>query len=264
MDTTKIGLVLSGGGYKGLAHAGAIEFLVEQNIKPTVLAGTSAGSIVACLYALGMEPKDIHAFFKSVNIFSWEFITLTKPGFINVNAFDKYLRKIFNDLTLADLPIPVSINATNISTGELHLFSPNTYVVDAILASSAFPGVFSPYQIGDTLYNDGGILNNFPTDVLKYHCDYLIGSNVCPIQQLDAHGLKSVKSVAIRAYELMSSMHNHTRGHLCDWLIEPQDLTSYSTFERSKKRMDEIYTLGYESAKESFEAHKDKFTKAIL
>jgi len=68
MITPKIGLALSGGGYKGIAHAGVLSFLLEQDIHPKILAGTSAGSIVSCLYAFGLTPHEILDFFKSVNI----------------------------------------------------------------------------------------------------------------------------------------------------------------------------------------------------
>ncbi|MDR0229779.1 MAG: patatin-like phospholipase family protein [Flavobacteriaceae bacterium] len=259
MNNKRIGLVLSGGGYKGIAHAGVLAFLAEKNIHPTILAGASAGSIVSCLYSNGMEPKEILHFFKSVNLFNWEFLTWSKPGIIDVNGFEKYLKNVFEEKTLGDLPLPIYINATNISTGKIHLFSRQTKVVDAILASSAFPGIFTPYKIEDTIYSDGGILNNFPTDIIKYDCDFLIGCNVCPIQQIDANELKSIKSVAVRAYELMAAMQNRTQGQLCDWLIEPLELTAYSTFERSKRRMDEIYELGYMTAKKSYEQQAHKF-----
>ncbi|MDR2222003.1 MAG: patatin-like phospholipase family protein [Flavobacteriaceae bacterium] len=259
MNNKRIGLVLSGGGHKGIAHAGALAFLQEKNIYPTILAGASAGSIVSCLYSIGMEPKQILHFFKSVNIFNWEFLTWSKPGIIDVNAFEKYLKRVFEDKTLGDLPLPVYINATNIATGRIHLFSRQTKVVDAILASCAFPGIFTPYKIDDIVFSDGGILNNFPTDIIKYDCDLLIGCNVCPIQQIDANELKSIKSVAVRAYELMAAMQNRTQGQLCDWLIEPIGLTAYSTFERNKKRMDEIFELGYTSAKNSYEQQAYKF-----
>ncbi|MDM1037282.1 patatin-like phospholipase family protein [Myroides odoratimimus] len=260
---TKIGLVLSGGGYKGIAHAGVLQFLDEQHIKPDYLAGTSAGSIVSSLYARGIAPKEILMFFKSVNIFNWQHFTLKKAGLMDVNAFDKYLNKVFGDLTIGELDIPVYINATDIVNGKLHVFNKKTKVVDAILASSAFPGIFSPYQIGNKIYSDGGIINNFPIELLKSKCDYIIGSNVTPIQQVSADSLTSIRSVTFRAYELMTTINNAKLSKLCDWLIEPKELTLYSTFERSKKKMDEIYDLGYQTAKETFEENQHIFKKAI-
>ncbi|KUF41927.1 patatin [Myroides marinus] len=258
----KIGLVLSGGGYKGIAHAGVLQFLDEQNIRPNYIAGTSAGSIVSSLYAAGIKPQEILTFFKSVNLFNWQHFTLKKAGLIDVNTFDKYLNKVFGDKTIGELNIPVYINATNIVTGEQQIFKKKTRIVDAVLASSAFPGVFSPYQIGDKIYSDGGILNNFPIDVIKKKCDLIIGVNVNPLQQVQAENFTSIRAVTVRAYELMTTMQNAKGGQLCDWLIEPKELTLYSTFERSRKKMDEIYELGYNTAKESFKEKQDIFKKA--
>lgn len=264
MNTRSIGLSLSGGGFKGIAHAGVLQYLHEQKITPTVLSGTSAGSIVSTLYAIGITPTEILHFFKSVNIFNWQHFTLKKAGIMDVNTFDRYLNKVFEDKTLEDLQIPVYINATNIATGQTHFFSPKTRIVDAVLASSAFPGVFSPYEIEDQLYSDGGILNNFPTKILKDKCDIILGSNVCPIQTVPPSELTTIRSITFRAYDLMTAMNNILQGRLCDILIEPQELTLYSTFERNRKKMDEMFTIGYQEAKKSFEENSLIFKKAIL
>ncbi|MEC4112822.1 patatin-like phospholipase family protein [Myroides pelagicus] len=264
MDKTTLGLVLSGGGYKGLAHAGALQFLQEQNIHPQVLAGTSAGSIVSCLHAIGMPPQEILNFFKSVNLFDWSHFTFKKAGIMDVNAFDKYLHSVFGDKTIGELNIPVYITATNIVQGTLHIFDNQTKVTDAILASSAFPGVFSPYKIKDTIYSDGGIVNNFPINIMKEVSNFVIGINVTPIHEVKQEELTSIRSVTFRAYELMTAMSNIQQSKHCDWLIEPEELINYSTFERSKEKMDKIYEIGYQSTKESFERNKDKLQKAIL
>lgn len=264
MELPKIGLALSGGGYKGIAHAGVLAFLHEQGIEPKILAGTSAGSIVSCLYSMGFTPHEILDFFKSVNVLNWHFITFKKAGILDVNAFEKHLFSVFENRTLDDLPIKVLINSTDIAKGEIHVFDPNTRVIDAILASSAFPAVFSPHIINDRLYSDGGILNNFATDLIRKDCDFLIGSNVCPIEQLEKKNLNSLRSVAIRAYDLMAANHNRQQAVLCDWLVESHHITQYSTFERNKQRMDEIFELGYKAAERTFKIHEDKFIKAIL
>lgn len=264
MGNKTIGLSLSGGGYRGLAHVGVLQFLEEEKIVPSEISGTSAGSIVSCLYALGMPPKEILDFFKSVNLFSWSHFTLTKAGLMDVEAFDKYLSDVFKDKKLKHLNIPVYITATNIAKGTLHVFDQETSVVSAILASSAFPGIFSPYKIDNSLYSDGGIMNNFPTNLLQKTSDYIIGVNVCPIQSIEQTQLTSIRAVTIRAYELMTAINTLQQGALCDWIIEPKNLANYSTFERNKLRMNEIYEIGYQGAKESYVIIEDKFKKAIL
>lgn len=258
------GLVLSGGGHKGIAHAGVLHFLEEKQIKIDQIAGTSAGSIVSCLYSGGMRPLEILEFFKSVNLFNWQHFTLKKAGIMDVSSFKKYLFKVFQDRTIGDLQIPVFITATNMLSGRLHIFNEKVKVIDAILASSAFPGVFSPHMVNGKLYSDGGILNNFPTNIIQGHCDFIIGVNVCPMQEINENDLNSIRSVTVRAYELMSTLNNHQKGELCDWLIEPKALTNYATFERNRSRMDEIFELGYTTAKETFKDKTFNFEKAVL
>jgi len=253
LKTKSIGLILSGGGSKGLAHAGAIKFLEEQKIIPSRIAGTSAGSIVGALYAWGKTPDEILDFFKSIYLFHWKHLTFKKAGLIDSESFKHYFHAIFKDATLAELKIPVQITATDMVSGKLKVFGPETKIIDAILASSAFPGIMSPYEINDRLYSDGGILNHFPTDILQGHCETIIGIYVSPIQKIEAKDLNSIKAVTTRAFDILSANSNMHKFNNCDWVIEPTDLCLFRTFETNKIKMNAIFKIGYEAAKESFE-----------
>jgi NTE family protein len=253
LKTDSIGLILSGGGSKGLAHAGAIKFLEEKNIRPSHIAGTSAGSIVGVLYAWGKSPEEILEFFKSIYLFHWKHFTFKKAGIIDSDAFKSYFTDIFKDATLGELKINTHITATDMVKGRLKIFGSDTKVIDAILASSAFPGVVSPYEIKGKLYSDGGILNHFPTDILQGRCETLIGVYVSPIQKIEAADLSSIKAVTTRAFDLLSANSNMQKFNICDWVIEPQKLSIYSTFETNKIKMDAIFNIGYEAAKKSYE-----------
>lgn len=258
-EKKSIGYVFSGGGSKGLAHAGALQFLEEQNIHPTEISGTSAGSIVAALYASGKTPEEILEFFKSIYFFNWKHFTLKKAGIIDSDSFKKYFTDIFQGRNIGDLNIPIHITATDMVKGKLKVFPKTTNVVDAILASSAFPGVLSPYEIEGKIYNDGGILNHFPTDLLQDKCDFIIGIYVSPINKITAKDLTSIKAVTTRAFDLLSANSNYEKFKHCNWIIEPMELANYSTFETSKTKMDAIFKIGYEAAKKSFEELHHKF-----
>lgn len=253
LKTKSIGLVLSGGGSKGLAHAGVIKFLEEQNIRPSQIAGTSAGSIVGALYAWGQSPEEILEFFKSIYLFHWKHLTFKKAGLIDSESFRSYFHSIFKDAVLGDLKIPIQITATDMIRGKLKIFSPSTKIVDAILASSAFPGILSPYEIEGAIYSDGGILNHFPTDILQGQCETVIGVYVSPIQKIEAKDLSSIKAVTTRAFDILSANSNRHKFNICDWVIEPKDLCLYSTFETSKVKMNAVFNIGYEAAKKSHE-----------
>jgi NTE family protein len=247
-----IGLVLSGGGSKGIAHAGVLQFLNEQNIYPTQISGSSAGSIVAALYGSGKTPKEILDFFKSIYFFHWKHFTFSKAGLIDPESFKEYFIEIFEDSVLGDLKIPIHITATNMVKGNLTVFDAKTKTIDAILASSAFPGVISPYEINGELYSDGGILNHFPTELIQDKCAFLIGVYVSPMQKIQAKDLTSIKSVTSRAFDLLTANSSLNKFNTCHWLIEPEELSAYSTFETSKTKMDAIFKIGYEAAKKSY------------
>lgn len=251
--TKSIGLILSGGGSKGIAHAGVLQFLEEKNIHPQQIAGSSAGSIVAALYGSGKSPAAILEFFKSIYFFHWKHFTFSKAGLIDSESFKEYFYDIFKDTTLSELKIPVYITATDMIKGKSKIFDPETKTIDAILASSSFPGIMSPYEIDGQLYSDGGILNHFPTDILKDKCETLIGVYVSPIQKIQASDLNSIKSVTARAFDLLSANSSTQKFDHCNWLIEPEALSQYSTFETSKIKMETIFNIGYESAKKSYE-----------
>lgn len=251
LNSKNIGLVLSGGGAKGIAHAGALQFLEEKNIKPSVISGTSAGAIIASLYAFGKKPSEILTFFKSIYFFHWSHFTLKKPGIVNSKSFKEYFDKVFGETKIRDLDIPIIITATDIVKGKLKIFKPETKLSDAVLASSAFPGIISPYKINNNLYSDGGILNHFPTDLIQGMCDNVIGVYVSPLQDITEKDLTSIKAVTTRAFDLLSAHSNYQKFSLCDLVIQPKELSKYSTFETNKTKMDAIFKIGYEEAKKA-------------
>src|SRR3970040_919675 len=255
MDLTSksIGLALSGGGSKGLAHAGALKFLEEKNIRPPRIAGPSAGSIVGAMYAWGKTPDEILDFFKSIYFFHWRHFTFRKAGFSDAGSFRDYFYAIFKDAVIGELNITTQITATDMFRGRLKIFDSDTKIIDALLASSAFPGVLSPFEIRGEHYSDGGILNHFPTDILQGQCETIIGVYVSPIQKIEAKDLNSIRAVTARAFDILSANTNLQKFNICDWVIEPKELSLYSTFEMNKLKMEAIFNIGYEAAKSSYE-----------
>lgn len=173
-------------------------------------------------------------------------------------TFRLYFETILGNTKIGDLSIPIKITATDLVKGKLKVFSDETKLSDAILASSAFPGMFSPHKIKEKLYGDGGILNHFPSDLLQGRCDVIIGIYVSPIQNIEAKDLNSIRSVSSRAFDLLSAHGNYQKFSFCDWVIEPKELANYSTFETNKTKMKTIFEIGYNEAKKSFEELESK------
>ncbi len=249
----KLGLVLSGGGTKGVAHAGVLKFLAEKNIQPDVLASCSAGSIVGSLFAIGKTPEEILDFFKSVYFFNWRHFTFNKPGLVSSMIFSNYLKPVFKDMTLGDLEVDLRIVATELVSGEQKIFTSETKIVDAVIASCSIPGITVPYIVGKEMFSDGGVLNNFPADLIQQDCEKIIGVYVSPPQDVEITDLNSIKAVTTRAYELMSHRTEIHKFSYCDWLITSKKLAQYGTFERKATRLEEIFDIGYQAAKDSYE-----------
>ena len=248
----KTGLTLSGGGTKGIAHAGVLKFLEEKNIRPSIISGASAGSIVAALYGIGKTPEQILHFFKSVQFFKWSHFVFNRPGFINSDAFKTYFRPVFGDKRIKDLEIETHIVSTDLVSGNTIVFGGDTRIIDAVIASSAFPGVTTPYPLDEVLYADGGILNNFPADVIRNKCDQLIGVYASPQQVLTRSQLNSIKAITVRAFDLLAFRIEQPKFQYCDWFICPRELSAYGTFETKHSRMDEIFEIGYKEAKATY------------
>jgi len=146
----------------------------------------------------------------------------------------------------------LQVTATDLVRGSLTVFDAKVQIVDAILASAAFPGILSPYEFNGTIYSDDGILNHFPSDLLQGHCDKIIGVYVSPLQTISAAQLTSIKSVTTRIFNILSANMNMHKFTICDWVIEPRELSKFSAFEISNAKLDTIFDIGYTAAKQSY------------
>ena len=243
-----LGIALSGGGIRGMCHAGVMKALEEYGIKPDIIAGVSAGAIVGALYADGYSPDEIAGFFEHVEFRKMTKVKIPNGGFFGIESFEKFMAVKLRAKTFEELKIPLRIVATNLDKGQSVVFTSGN-LLEAIIASSTFPVLFTPKVINGENYIDGGVFKNFPVSIIRDDCEKIIGINASP---LVADNYKmSVLNVAIRSYNFMFKANILHDKELCDFLIEPVDLATYETFETEKSR--EIYELGYQTAKDMIE-----------
>ncbi|MGY0391166.1 patatin-like phospholipase family protein [Bizionia sp. KMM 8389] len=242
----KIGLVLSGGGYRGVAHIGVLKAMEEYGIKPDYIAGTSAGAIVGTLYAAGNSWEEIFDVFLNTDLFSYQNYTLKKPGLIDGSKIEGLLDNHIKDNDFEKLIIPVFVATTDLITGKTRFFSSGP-IIKPVIASSSVPGVFAPLQIGDSLLCDGGVTNNFPVEPLQVYCDKIIGVFLNSLLDTSISDLSSTKSVLERAYKVSRVNATEAKFKDCDVFIAPKDLGKYEIF--SKAHVNEIFQIGYEEAK---------------
>ncbi|MBC8768643.1 patatin-like phospholipase family protein [Arenibacter sp. BSSL-BM3] len=236
------GLVLSGGGIRGVAHIGAIKAMEEYGIFPSHIAGTSAGAIVGALYAAGCTWEEMLDFFKTTQIFSINNYAKGKPGFLDTEKFYDQFKAYLPHDTFESLEKPLYITATNLLDGTLKVFSRGE-LIRPVLASAAVPGLFAPVQIKNGYYVDGGTLNNFPVDLIRPYCDSLVGVYVNPFNKVSIQELNRVDKVLERAYHVMVANETTRKFNDCDLLIRPMNMDRYSMF--TLKNLDIIFELGY-------------------
>lgn len=251
MSVKTTGLVLSGGGYRGAAHIGAIKALEEHGIFPEVISGTSAGALVGALYANGYNYQEMLEFFRNVKIFTFSRFSRRKPGFVDTDSFYDFLKEYFPHNQFETLQKKLFVTATNLTDGKIAIFKEGE-LVPALLASASFPGVFSPVTIDGVLYADGGILDNFPITPLQNDCDIIYGVDVSPLKNMSPRRLNNFYGILERAYHLRMFHNSKEKFAMCDVVINPSELSRYSVFNSS--HIDRIFEIGYLATSEKLKS----------
>lgn len=245
IQSKSIGLVLSGGGVRGMAHIGLIQAMNEFGISANVVSGSSVGALVGALYANGNSVADMLAFFKETPLFKYNFLTLVKSGFIDTDRYFDIFKGYFPENNFAALERELYVVATNLQKAEQRFFSEGE-LIRPLLASAALPPLFSPLALDGDLYADGGIMNNFPLEPVKAKVDFIIGSNVSVVSELQKKDLKNSLQLAGRVTGLMIYAINQQKLETCDLMLAPEALEHIGVLDR--KGIEKAYTIGYENA----------------
>ncbi|SMP09621.1 patatin-like phospholipase family protein [Flavobacterium hercynium] len=271
----KIGLVLSGGGAKGFAHIGVLKVLEEAGIKIDYIGGTSMGSIIGGLYASGYNAAQIDSIFKktdfdelindyiprsSKNFYGKkndELYAIVLPfsnfrvgipealskGMYNYNLLSSLTRNVRHVRDFNKLPIPFLCMGTNIETGEEVLLDKGN-LVQAMMASAAFPSLFTPVEIDGKLLVDGGVANNYPIrEVRNLGADIIIGVDVQD-DLLTRKSLKNATRILVQITNLQSIDKMKRKIKNTDIYIKP-DIRGYGVISFDKG--EEIIRKGEEA-----------------
>jgi NTE family protein len=159
----KVGLALGGGAARGFAHVGVIQVLEEAGIKPDLVVGTSAGSLVAALYASGRNGQQLQGVAMAMDeaAFADWTLPLFNRGMLRGEALGRYVNAQVNNKLIESLPLPLGVVATELATGQGVLFRRGD-TGTAVRASSAVPAVFLPVRIGPQEFVDGGLVSPVP------------------------------------------------------------------------------------------------------
>lgn len=245
-----IGLALSGGGSQGFAHIGALKALEEARIRPDLIAGVSAGSIVGALYADGYTPDEMIDLFHEVRFKDFAEITVPRSGFFSIDGFRKFLQHTLRARTFEELTLPLIIVATDLDHGKSVPFSTGP-LIDVICASCSIPVLLNPVQIENVHYVDGGVLRNFPVTPIRSLCDTIIGVNVNPF--IVGEYKKNILGIAQRSYSFIFKSNSIADAKLCDILIQTEETSEYNIFDLDNIR--DIANFGYQDTKKVLEEY---------
>ncbi len=268
----KVGLVLSGGGAKGLAHVAVLKKLEEEGVRIDYIAGTSMGAIIGGLYASGYNaseldsvlklydldalvsddlPREVSSFYQKENDGKYaislplvkrriELPSAVSKGQNAFNIFSQLTEHVHEVDDFSELSIPFFCIATDLETGE-EVIMDKGFLPEAIRASGSFPGLLTPVQVDGRVLVDGGIVDNFPIQKMKEKgVDYIIGVNV-------SAGLKDIENLNTLPEILMQiagfQMYNKWEDKIeqSDLYIRPE-LEEFSTF--SFDQSEEIMRIG--------------------
>ena len=244
----KIGLALSGGGAKGFAHLGVFKLLEESGLKPDIISGTSAGSLMSVLFADGYSADEIKNMFIGREFSEFAQLQIPKSGLFNYDRFQEFLKRHLRSKRIEDLPIPTVIVATDLDRGCSHEFRSGP-IVEAVTASCCMPIVFSPVLINGVHYVDGGLFRNFPVSTIRDECEYVIGVNVSPL--IPQRYKQTLLHIAERTYHYVFKANAIEDRELCDILIEAKEVGLYKTFDLENINL--ISEIGYEAAVKAFQ-----------
>lgn len=236
----KIGIALSGGGARGFAHLGILNALKAYNIHPSIFTGTSSGAMVAALACAGYDTDTIAEISSKTNFFGIRNILFGKAGIFSTEAIEKLIKEHIPGDTFESLKYPLTVATTNIIECKTEYF--NTGVLSkAIAASSCIPMIYEPVKINESVYVDGGLLDNFPVKPLIGHCDIIIGSYVNEISKKPEH--LHMKDMLDRSFHLALSNCVNVNANICQLFIAPPEMSQFSMFDADKTEA--IVDYGY-------------------
>ena len=267
----KLGLALSGGGIRGIAHAGVLKALEDNNIKIDVIGGTSAGGLIASLYAMNYSPYFIYILFKKhakdiVNVNSSPIISgisnfmLNKP--VKFSGFNtgESIEKVYNDLAvrkgikkMSDIKMPIVIPAVDVREAKEYIFTnikpyeEEQYITDitvgkAVRASSSFPAVFCPCDYKKHIFLDGGALDNIPVnEVKKQGATKVIAVNF-KADPIDENS--NIMDITMRTIDIMGNKISEENLEMSDLILT---ITTDKTGLLDTEKLDECYEYGYKT-----------------
>ncbi len=243
----KIGLALSGGGGRGIAHIGVLAVLAEAGLVPDCVAGTSAGAAAGVLFCRGWSPEQMLRLVRGLSLLHLGRPRLRRLGLLDGTRFEELIRELIGDLSFADLSIPLAVVACDLLTGEQVVLRQGP-LAPAVRASCSIPGIFTPVEQEGRLLVDGGLVDHLPVSVAReMGADYVIAVDVHPPVS-PGRRPRNLFEVVIASYQIMTRNHIVPGGEP-ECLIRPD--TARFDWLRFGSQAEALYQAGRQAAQEA-------------
>jgi len=250
-DYPRVGLALSGGVAKVVAHIGILHALTEASIPIHAIAATSGGAIVGAFFAAGKTPQEMQRLAREISWKKLTRVTIPRLGLLSNERMEKFVTDRLGDPTFEDLKIPLAVVGADLTTGKKIVFTTGR-IGPPIRASCSIPQVFTPVSIRGNLVVDGGLVEYLPIQTLaEMGCDVLIGVNLGAVHNWHAKDPRNFFEVALRVIGFVSQRNAAISEHYADHVIRP-DLSAFGPYDLD--RAEELVRIGYETGKQAVPA----------
>ena len=236
-QVVKLGLALGGGAARGFAHIGVIQVLEENGIKPDIVVGTSAGSLVAAMYAIGRDGRAMQKIAEDMDeasITDWTLPFFNRGGVLRGDAYAKYVGTQVNHKLIEQANVPLGIVATDLKSGHGVLFRRGD-ITTAVRASSAVPGIFPPVKIANVDYVDGGLASPVPVRYARQMgATIVIAVDISAAPEGEASD--SVLQILLKTFSIMARNINEFELKSADVSVKPALVGVSSADFSAKKR----------------------------
>ncbi len=244
----KIGLALGGGAVLGAAHVGVLRAIKEKKIEIQYIAGTSIGAFVAAFFAFGKNWEEIHEIAADLKWIDITKIALSQYGLLSNDKMGTLIGKHIGKKKIEDAKIPLAMVATDITKGEKVVLDKGS-VAEAVMSSTAIPGIFNPVEIGSKLLVDGGVVENVPIKTtLDLGAEYVIGVDLNA--QDETEEPSNILDVLLNSFQFMRQASSRLQTEKADLMIKP-DLSEF--IRSDMDQVDDLMEQGYRDAKKALE-----------
>ncbi|MET3682031.1 NTE family protein [Alkalibacillus flavidus] len=251
MNRPKIGLALGSGGARGFSHLGVIKTLVDHDIPIDYIAGSSMGAMIGSLYGAGQRINDLYKLALTFKRKYFMDVAVPRMGLLQGERIKSYIRLFTYDKTLEQFPIPVSIVATDLYSGQRVVFREGD-AATAVRASISIPGVFVPEKVNDQFLVDGGVIDRVPISVVRdMGADIILAVDCSKFEAND--DIHSIYDIIMQSIDIMQ---DDITDHImmdADVVMRPE---VYQFSSRNYSNTKEIIQKGEEEAERQIEQIK--------